>query len=151
MMGTRELCALLLAGGMGAGSVVVVQQAKPAISKPAKPRPKLQKAAQRAAQPQQSAECAPRIADMPLPAPSIGPVQLPLLQPIADQFVAMGAAAGGAAIAGGGGFVPTGRPDPLPIAPGVPQPDTWVLLVAGFGFLGLALRRNRPANRAVLS
>ena len=46
---------------------------------------------------------------------------------------------------GGGGFGPAVRPDPVPIVPGVPQPDTWVMLVAGFGFLGLALRR-RPGR-----
>ena len=42
---------------------------------------------------------------------------------------------------GGGGSGPSISPAP-PI-PGVPQPDTWVLMVSGFGFIGLALRRPR--------
>ena len=49
MVGVKEICALLLAGGVGAGSVVTVQQVKPAISKPkAKPTaPKAHKTASR--------------------------------------------------------------------------------------------------------
>ena len=33
-----------------------------------------------------------------------------------------------------------------PDVPGVPAPDTWVMLVAGFGFIGLACRRRRPSH-----
>jgi hypothetical protein len=37
---------------------------------------------------------------------------------------------------GGGGSLP-------PVTPGIPEPDTWVMLVLGFGFLGLSLRRRK--------
>ena len=30
-------------------------------------------------------------------------------------------------------------------APGVPEPDTWAMLIAGFGLIGLSLRRRKPA------
>lgn len=30
-----------------------------------------------------------------------------------------------------------------PVVPGIPEPDTWAMLVLGFGFLGLSLRRKR--------
>lgn len=34
-------------------------------------------------------------------------------------------------------------------APGVPEPDTWAMLIAGFGLVGLSMRRRRPAAATV--
>lgn len=146
MIGMKQFCALILAGGMGAGSVVTVQQAKPMVSKSraAPAKPKVQKAVQRAVQTAQLREC-PTIAPL---GPGIGD-----LAPIQSAESAFGRSLAGGGFAGGGGgglggggfggggFGPADRPDPMPVAPGVPQPDTWVMLVAGFGFMGLALRR----------
>ena len=73
MIGTKEICALLLAGGMGAGSVVAVQKAKPAISKPrpAASKPKVQKAVQTQTQTASITEC-----------PTVGPVGSADLSPM---------------------------------------------------------------------
>lgn len=146
MIGTKEICALLLAGGMGAGSVVAVQHAKPAVSK-ARPasKPKVQKATQSRVQTAQITEC-----------PTVGPVGTAELSPIIDMptealtgfspsgssgFGGGGGGGFGGGGGGGGGNGGGGLPDPTPPVTGVPQPDTWVMLVAGFGFMGLAIRR----------
>jgi hypothetical protein len=44
----------------------------------------------------------------------------------------------------GGAFL-TGSVDVGPIGGGVPEPGTWVLMIAGFGLAGAALRRRRHA------
>ncbi|WP_374387395.1 PEP-CTERM sorting domain-containing protein [Sandaracinobacter sp.] len=149
MIGTKEICALLLAGSMGAGSVVAVQKAKPAVSRqrPAT-KPKVQKATQSQVQTASITEC-----------PTVGPVGSPDLSPIiamettepltgfrqtaAAPFGGGGGSGGGI----GGGKGPSILPDPSP-TPGIPQPDTWVMLVAGFGFMGLALRRRPRVDKA---
>ena len=149
MIGTKEICALLLAGSMGAGSVVAVQKAKPAVSRqrPAT-KPKVQKATQSQVQTASITEC-----------PTVGPVGSPDLSPIiamettepltgfrqtaAAPFGGGGGSGGGI----GGGKGPSILPDPSP-TPGIPQPDTWVMLVAGFGFMGLALRRRPRIDKA---
>jgi hypothetical protein len=147
MIGTKEICALLLAGGMGAGSVVAVQKAKPVISKPrpAASKPKVQKAIQTRTETASITEC-----------PTVGPVGSAELSPIIAMETTepltgfretaaapFGGGGIGGGSGGGGGGGGGGLPDPSPL-PGVPQPDTWVMLVAGFGFMGLALRRRTP-------
>ena len=44
---------------------------------------------------------------------------------------------------GDGIFVPTGGP--------VPEPDTWVMLIAGFGLVGASMRRRKGEDRAEIS
>ena len=49
---------------------------------------------------------------------------------------------------GGGGIVPPvtttpGTPTVPPETPAVPEPDTWALMLLGFGMVGFALRRDR--------
>lgn len=152
MIGMKQFCALILAGGMGAGSVVTVQHTKPSISKAraAPAKPKVQKAVQRNVQTAQLTEC-PTIAPL---GPGIGDLApLQTAQPAfgvplaggGGGFAGGGGGSGGGLGGGGGGFGPEVQPGPIPIMPGVPQPDTWVMLVAGFGFMGLALRR-RPGG-----
>ncbi|MFN7397704.1 MAG: PEP-CTERM sorting domain-containing protein [Sandaracinobacter sp.] len=131
----KQLCALLLAGGMGAGSVVTVQQVKPATSKvrAAPVKPKVQKTVPRVRQTTSIQEC-------PLIAP-LGPGidTLTPIQPPENIFTE-------SPPGGGGVFGPKTNPNPFPVTPGIPQPDTWIMLVAGFGFLGLALRRRSNAT-----
>jgi hypothetical protein len=153
MLGTKEICALLLAGGLGAGSVVTVQQVRaPATdARAAKPRPKPAQVAHRATPAPSGAalkEC-----------PAVGaPVLAPILTPPQDMpmgLQSLGSLPVAGAFGGGGGSVGSGGggtgntslvPDPSPV-PGVPDPATWVMLIAGFGFVGLALRRQpNPAD-----
>jgi hypothetical protein len=44
-------------------------------------------------------------------------------------------------IGGGGGFLP-------PVAPRVPEPGAWVMLIAGFGFIGASLRKRKSEQNA---
>jgi hypothetical protein len=151
MIGMKEFCALILAGGMGAGSVVTVQHTKPSISKAraAPAKPKVQKAVQRNVQTAQLTDC-PTITPLGPGIGDLAPIQT--AQPAFSQPLAGlggfgggggGSGGGGGGGLGGGGFGPEVQPGPIPIMPGVPQPDTWVMLVAGFGFMGLALRRRQ--------
>lgn len=159
MVGMKEICALLLAGGMGAGSVVAVQQAKPAISKPK--AKKVHKSAERSIKRTQVSDCpasavgpAIGIADLgPIigqqaaqPESLLAPSQLAGIDSYADDLRLPSIIGGG----GGGGGISTGI-NPSPPVPGVPQPESWVLMVAGFGFIGLAMRlpgsRVRKARR----
>ena len=148
MVGMKEFCALLLAGGMGATSVVAVQKAKPVVAKsrPAPQKPKIQKAVQQSTQTSQITEC-PSIAPLGPGIDSLAPLQT--AESIFGQSLP-GIPGGGPGGGGGfgGGFRPEVQPGPIPIVPGIPQPDTWVMLVAGFGFLGLALRRRPQARKA---
>jgi hypothetical protein len=147
MVGMKEFCALLLAGGMGASSVVAVQKAKPAVAKTrgAPIKPKVQKAVQQGTQTAQVTECQ-SVAPAGAGIESLAPVQT--AESIFGQPLP-GGNSGGTGVGGGfpgGGFGPADRPGPIPVVPGVPQPDSWVMLVAGFGFLGLALRRRPPRD-----
>jgi len=148
MVSMKQLCALLLAGGIGAGSVVTVQQVKPAISKAraAPAKPKVQKAVQRVRQATSIQEC-PLIAPMGPGIDGLMPIQPP------DNIFSENPPGGGGGVSppGGGGGVsnPKANPDPFPVISGIPEPDTWMMLVAGFGFLGLALRRRSNATNEV--
>ncbi len=146
MIGMKEFCALLLAGGMGAGSVVTVQQVKPGISKAraAPAKPKVQKAVQRNVQTSQITEC-PTIAPLGPGIGDLAPIQT--AESAFRQALPGGVTGFSGGGGGGGGFGPTVQPDPVSPVPGIPQPDTWVMLVAGFGFLGLALRRRKGEGR----
>lgn len=149
MVGMKEFCALLLAGGMGATSVVAVQKAKPAISKTraAPQKPKVQKAVQRNVQTVSLQEC-PTIAPLGPGINSLAPLQT--AETIFSQSPPIGGGGPGGGFGGGGGgggFGPGAQPAPFPLAPGIPQPDTWVMLVAGFGFLGISMRRGRSLRR----
>lgn len=46
-----------------------------------------------------------------------------------------------------GGIIPTGTPPP-PVVTAVPEPATWVMMIAGVGLIGLQLRRRRAAGPA---
>ncbi len=153
MVAMREFCALLLAGGIGAGSTLAVQQAKPGVSRPK--AAKVHKSADRGIKRSEISDC-----PSPMPAAQFAAVDLPV-QPtdpivpmeqtglahsvVQDGGLRLPALGGG----GGGGGVGSGPSlFPAPPAPGVPAPDIWVMLVAGFGFVGMALRRPRAPKVA---
>ena len=151
MVGVKEICALLLAGGVGAGSVVTVQQARPAVSKPkAKPAaPKAHKTASRNITRTQVQDCPAMAAPLGGGIADLAPL------PAFESLIPGGPAPGSqvAALPGGGGLVfpgvigggggGGGTPfiPPSPVAPGVPQPASWAMMLTGFGLVGLAMRR----------
>jgi hypothetical protein len=160
MVGVKELCALLLAGGVGAGSVVAVDHAKAPVAR-AKPKskPKVAHGARPA-----MASARPALGDCPsLAAPlGAGLVELsPVAEPASPPVTALldqGGGPGGRTsddgglqlppVIGGGGAAPPafpGGPNPPGTAPGVPQPAAWAMMLTGFGLVGMALRR--PAQR----
>ncbi len=156
MVGAKELCALLLAGSMGAGSVVAVQQAKPAVHR-AKAKP--QKARPAPASVRKAA--APALIDCPVLAAPVGS-GLAELVPLPENEVTRLTGLAGAPdpqLAGGGLDLPpviggTSGPSILPGSPpaiggpaGVPQPAAWAMLVSGFGLVGMAMRRRAPAEK----
>jgi hypothetical protein len=155
MVGAKEVCALLLAGGMGAGSVVAVQQVKSPVAKHRSAKPVKHKAAS----PQRAAPSS--IGDCPSYATTLGGVPGPLaplavLEPGQIGLpVPGGPDVGGAPIdgafvlppgGGGGGGLTFPPAPPIPVTPGgVPQPAAWAMMVTGFGLVGLSLRRTPPA------
>ncbi len=153
MIGMKEICALLLAGGMGAGSVVAVQQAKPAISKPKKANaPKAHKTASRNITRTEIKDC-PTIA-APMGAGIAELVPLPSFETYAPgtspapSEVAL-VPGGGIVLPGSGGGGGSTGPGVLPPGPpaGVPQPASWAMMVTGFGLVGLAMRKGgEPAE-----
>lgn len=155
MVGVKEICALLLAGGIGAGSVVTVQQAKPAISKAKAKAPKAHKTASRNVTRTQVRDCpamaAPLgggIADL-APLPTFENLMQGAPAPGTQMaFVPDGGGIGIPGVIGGGGGGGSG-PSILPPspAPGVPQPASWAMMLTGFGLVGLAMRKG-PAERA---
>ncbi len=154
MIGVKELCALLAAGGMGASGVVAVQQVKPARVQHAKAKPTPQ--IKRASAPRPQA----RLGDCPITASSLGGGSIANLAPITpfeqtpmaslSSPVAIGAAgnpgvfpapppfggggSGGSELPGGG------------FTPGVPEPAAWAMMVSGFGLVGVAMRRSSSAD-----
>jgi hypothetical protein len=135
MLGTKEICALLLAGSMGAGSVVTVQQVRAPASEARASKPNAAQVVRRSPAP-----AAPALQECPAIA---APVLAPIITLPQDMAVGLDPLAGPAIGGPPGAGVTRGTslvPDPSPV-PGVPAPATWVMLIAGFGFVGLALRR----------
>ena len=56
-----------------------------------------------------------------------------------------GGTGGGGTGGGGGGTI---IPPPPPPVPGVPEPSVWLMLIAGFGTIGAAMRRERRVRIA---
>jgi hypothetical protein len=142
-MGLKEFCTLLLAGGMGAGSVVAVQQVQPPRTQQARPAPKAKPASVAARQ------AAARIDDCPIYAPLPGSVLANLGMPENPQIAFGGTTLPRPGGGGGGGFEfpGLGGVDPFPPGGGgtapIPEPAAWAMMVSGFGLIGLALRSGR--------
>lgn len=149
MIGMKEICGLLLAGSMGAGSVVAVQKVKPVLSRP-KPKPvapKAHKTASRNITHQQILDCPVTVVALSPLAPELGAIP-PLNTPPDTSHVAGWPGGGGIFIpppigGGGGGGGGISKPDvnPNPPAPPIPEPASWAMMVTGFGLVGLALRK----------
>jgi hypothetical protein len=161
---------------MGAGSVVAVQKARPdgvraAASAPKPARGKPRPVAHRTA-PAGISDCPlngvgilPALVLAPLPENDSGlgmgssasdapgfPGSAIALPPIlagkpgggfGGVTMPGGGSGGGAGSTGGGGG---GTPVAPPTIPAVPEPKAWVMMTSGFGLIGFALRRNRPAT-----
>ncbi len=148
MIGTKELCAILLAGSMGAGSVVAVQKVKP-ISAKAKTRPRVERAVagpsrSRVGRVETPQPPAPRILDCPAGSPvAAEPNQFVLPNSPTQEFGGNipGVSPVPPVVWGGGG----GHRPPPPSFPAVPEPGAWVMMIAGFGFVGLACRRRKAS------
>ena len=143
MIGTKELCALLLAGGMGASSVVAVQKQrspKPPVAAKAKGKGVGQASRPRVVRPE-PAQPAPRILDCPVTGSPFAAVPVPGFDLPAPPSP-FGAVALGQPGAGGVWDGPNTRTPPT-FPPAVPEPDTWLLWIAGFGFVGLSLRSRK--------
>lgn len=147
MVGLKEFCVLLLAGGVGAGSVVTVQKvAKPqvAAARP-KPRPKPARAAAppRPALPDCPATIAPLgVGSLPEFAQSF-PQGLPSPLPVPPEAGLRPGIGGGLVLPGGGGGSGGVLLPPPPVGPAVPEPAAWAMMISGFGLVGLALRMGR--------
>lgn len=156
MVGVKEICALLLAGGIGAGSVVTVQQAVPAVKKASAP-----KAGKPAARRPQAAARPAAINDCPsqlgvlgqnMALPALAPIDVAPGLPLGQTAMASAGGGRGAGVGVPGGGIGGTDFQPAPpadggFAPGVPEPGTWAMLVGGFGLVGLAMRRGsrKPA------
>lgn len=168
MVGLKEICAMLVAGSMGAGSVVAVQQAKPPQAK-VKAKPAKAKPARPAPRPVRHApplDC-PTVSSLGGGLAELVPIAPMVSAPTASlslsgQLAGVGGGGGGGGmllpplVGGGGGSssaafpgLPAGPDLAAPdfAVPGVPQPATWAMMVSGFGLIGLALRR-RPGRAA---
>lgn len=163
MVGLKEICAMLVAGSMGAGSVVAVQHAKPPQAK-VKAKPAKAKPARPAPRPVRQAapplDC-PTVSSLGGGLAELGPIAPMELAPtqglsLSGQLAGAGGGGGGMLLpplVGGGASSPAAFPG-LPaggdsLVSGVPQPATWAMMVSGFGLIGLALRRRSgPVGRS---
>lgn len=146
-MSIRDFCVALLAGGVGAGGAVVAVQApkpapKPAIVRKAPARPVARRATPVTPAPKTPsllADCPPAISwDSVGGTPDISILRQPGHPPSYTGWHG-----------GGGGFTPSTKsptPDITPPMPAVPEPQSWVMLVAGFGMIAVALRRRETRH-----
>jgi hypothetical protein len=148
-MGLRDLCIALFGVSLGVGGTVGVTTVKQkAVARqeaaaPAKPRAvsRNHRAPEKVAAP--ACPIAPqRILDCPAPAPSLGNgtegfdlVQLTPQAPPGGPSNPFTPWPGG----GGGGVI-------ISPPPGVPAPKAWVMMIAGWGLVGLSLRRRPTAH-----
>ncbi len=154
MIAVKEICALLIAGGLGAGGTLAVQQVK----KPAAVR-KASKPAQYSPVRHAPASAAPRAMN-DCPAQVAGLAEPMQLAPIPPMDVAPGLDISRTPLSMATGHGPgtslpgdigtggqNGGVTPI-IIPGVPEPYSWAMLVTGFGLIGLAMRRTSPLKAA---
>lgn len=137
----KDICMII--AGLGTGTVAVKQTTEvrklrtevTALKKRPAPK-KVVKAA-----PAPAAPAKPSIMECPFKAaPSLGQQPVPTITSEAEQFVVAGAMVP----VGGTTFVGGSRPVSPPGA--VPEPAAWLLMITGFGSIGLVARRKRAAG-----
>ncbi len=157
MVGVKEICALLLAGGIGAGSVVTVQEAVPAIKKASSPKaakkPAVRKAARRpaVARSSQLNDCPSQVGllGQNMALPPLPPIDIAPGLPLTETALGLPGGGGGGIAPGGGGSIGGNNLGPTPpdggsgLVPGVPETGSWAMLITGFGLIGLAMRRTK--------
>ncbi len=145
MPSLKEICTLLLAGGVGAGSVVAVQEVRP--------RPKAEKRTAAKPRPAVAAASRPALNDCPVLGGALVPEFNASLPPSGDPGVSSFPSVAGHGLwvpggAGGGGSLLPPRPGgptivvpptPPPSAP-IPEPAAWAMMISGFGLVGVAAR-----------
>lgn len=100
---------------------------------------------------------APAVLPVPVEVAASAPAQLPFLAPPPPPgAIFMSPPVGGGGGGGGGGGTPGGPPSTPPnspplIPPAVPEPSTWMTMLAGFAFMGWALRRQKAEIIGVLA
>jgi hypothetical protein len=134
------LCAAIF-GTAGYHAPPVVKIAKAHVAK-AQGKPKLSVSRPRVVRPEPAPSASPvSIPDCPIPGVPAPDGSLEYrLEPMWSEPWPQGSFAT-AQPPIGGGFLP-------PIAPRVPEPGAWVMLIAGFGFVGLSLRKRKDAQDA---
>jgi hypothetical protein len=101
---------------------------------------------------------APAALAVPVDVAASAPAQLPFLAPPSSPGAIFmsppggSGGGGGGGNGGGGGGTPGGPPNSPPIIPpAVPEPSTWMTMLAGFAFIGWALRRQKAQIIGVLA
>lgn len=142
MIGMKDFCVALLGIGLGVGGTQVAERSKPQkrqqASAPAQAQPG-------GVLPSVTRHARPGGGDLvifwaPGAAPFCPPSVATIPQVSAPGGWGSAPSAPGAGVWAGGGGVT--RPSPG----GVPEIDTWAMLVAGFGLVGLSMRRRTRAN-----
>jgi hypothetical protein len=144
VIGLKDICALLAAGSMGAGSVVAVQQTKKPVSakqetaKPKKDRGGSLASRPRVVRPEPAVRPGPSILDCPVIGSPWGIEHQPtgLTPPMSDALLHLLPAV---EQPGGGGFVLL----PPSYSPAVPEPGAWAMFIAGLSLVGASLRKRR--------
>lgn len=152
MIGLRDLCVALLAGGISAGGAVVAMK-PPAKPKAVVSRPPPAKTVAYRKPPvrERQTPVPPAILDCPLPASSAlsaGPLNETMLPPPfggASPFPAPGVPYPAGPWGGGGVILPAPPPD----VSAIPEPAGWVMMLGGFGLMGVALRRSKKGQTDV--
>ena len=151
MIGLKDICALLAAGSMGAGSVVAVQQVKPKpVVTKAKPAPaKARVAKARPASPRPAPSTGTTILDCPTPGLTGSPWSAEPTSALEDaptweRFIRTGGDGPGWAEPVGVILLPPPSIPEVPTDPGaIPEPGAWAMVIAGFGVVGAMFRRER--------
>jgi hypothetical protein len=161
MVGVKEICALLLAGSMGAGSVVAVNQVKaPQTKSRAKAaKPKFVRPASQTAMRPAAVDCPTIAAPVATGIMALAPVPegettrlTGLVAPADLAGVQPGGGLSLPPLLGGGSTAPAVPGAPPAVGAevaGVPQPAAWAMMVSGFGLVGLALRRRENVDAVV--
>jgi hypothetical protein len=129
------LCAMLFGGMIGSGSVVAVQKAT--SHKPSANVKKPPVSHTRKAQPVSKPYKLPSPAILDCPTTLGSPWGIEQYQPAGFLPPQPGTLPPSVEQPGGGGFVLL----PPSYSPAIPEPGTWAMMIAGFGLVGMALRR----------